>query len=90
MTKAHGASVWQMVHLLLMSFIRIFLIAAVIVVPINYFILQDWLSNFRYQTTLGIFVFGASLSLILLITILTVGYETIKAVADPVKSLRYE
>lgn len=89
--KVHGASLWQIVGLLMVSFVKVFLIAAVIVVPVDYFILRDWLAEFRYQTSLGFFVFGVSLGLILMVTILTVGYETIKAaVANPAKSLRYE
>jgi putative ABC transport system permease protein len=89
--KVHGASVWQITRLLLASFVKIFLIAAVIVIPIDYYILNDWLTSFQYRTSLDLIVFGGSLGLLLLVTILTVSYETIKAaVANPIDSLRYE
>jgi putative ABC transport system permease protein len=89
--KVHGASVWQITTMMMAGFLRIFGVAAVIVVPTNYFVLREWLSMFRYQTSLDVFVFIIGLGLILMITLLTVSYETIKAaVANPVKTLRYE
>lgn len=89
--KVHGASVWQIVRLLMVSFLKIFLTASVIVVPVIYFVLDEWLASFMYRTPLDAVVFGLSLGVILFVTIVSVGYETLKAaVANPVKALRYE
>jgi len=89
--KVHGASVWQIVRMMMTSFIRIFTVAAVIVIPLSYFVLREWLSAFHYRTSLDVTVFATGLGIILLVTIVSVSYETVKAaLSNPVKTLRYE
>jgi putative ABC transport system permease protein len=52
---------------------------------------RKWLDNFAYKIDLDVWVFLMAGSMILLITIFTIGYQAIKAaVANPVKSLRTE
>ena len=89
--KIHGASLGQITWLLFSAFMRIFLIASVIVIPISHFFLKNWLNSFEYRTSLGIDLYGLGMSLILAVTVLTVSIETIKAgLANPVKSLRHD
>jgi putative ABC transport system permease protein len=89
--KVHGATVWQITRLLLVHVFKIFFIAALIVVPLDYYILDNWLASFQYRTSLDVVVFGVSVGMLLLVTLLTVSYETIRAaIANPVDSLRYE
>jgi putative ABC transport system permease protein len=59
--------------------------------PIAYFLSRNWLESFVYRTSLSITVFGGALLVIFAITLITVGYETLKAaVANPIKAIRYE
>jgi putative ABC transport system permease protein len=89
--KIHGASMQQISWLLLAAFMKIFLIASCIVIPICHFLLRDWLNTFQYRTSLGIGLYGLGIGLIFAVTVLTVGIETIRAaLANPVKSLRQD
>ena len=58
---------------------------------IAYFFIDDWLLKFQYHTVINWWVFALSGVGALVITLLTVSYQSIKAaVANPVKSLRTE
>jgi len=53
--------------------------------------MNKWLQNFAYRVNIGIWVFVLSASLALIIALVTVSYQSIKAaLANPVESLRYE
>lgn len=89
--KVHGASIGQIAWLLLVSFLRIFAIAAIIVIPISYFLLNGWLQSFQYRVSLGPGLYALGMGVILLVTVLTVSFETVKAaVTNPVNSLKRE
>jgi putative ABC transport system permease protein len=89
--KVLGAEVSQVVRMFLWIFFKIFIIASVIALPAAYFLAQNWLEGFVYRSPITAEVFIVSLSGLLLITLLTVGYETWKAArTNPVNSLRME
>jgi putative ABC transport system permease protein len=89
--KVLGAAVGQVVGMFLWIFIKIFLIACVVAIPVAYFMADTWLSGFAYRATISPTIFGASLAGLLLITLITVSYETWKAArTNPVNSLRSE
>lgn len=89
--KALGSSSGQIVVLLLSVFGKLLLISAVIAIPVTYLLTSKWLERFVYQTPLSPWVFAGSLLLIMVVTLLTVGFETLKAArANPVESLRHE
>src|SRR5262245_27837365 len=89
--KTMGATTGQILFLLLKVFGKLLLIASVIGVPIAYLLSRNWLETFVYRTSLSFIVFGGALMVIFAITLITVGYETLKAaVANPVKAIRYE
>jgi putative ABC transport system permease protein len=53
--------------------------------------MRSWLQNFYYRTGLGLSLFLLAALLALVISVLTVSYQAIKAaVANPIESLRYE
>lgn len=89
--KVLGASVSQLWILLSKDFIRLVVIALLIASPLAYYIMGQWLQKFSYRTTVGwdvlvIACFGA-----LLITLITVSFQAVKAAtSNPVKSLRTE
>ena len=89
--KVLGATIGQMMTMLIWIFAKIFIIACVIAVPVSYFIADYWLSGFVYRSPIGVGVFVISLCGLKMITLITVSYETWKsATTNPVNSLRSE
>jgi putative ABC transport system permease protein len=67
------------------------LLANVIAWPVAYFLMRRWLNEFAYRIQIGLDVFILSGLVALLLTILTIGFQTARAaVANPVDSIRYE
>ena len=59
--------------------------------PIAYFAMSSWLENFAYRTSVGLGAFFLAGFLALVIALLTVSFQSIKAaLANPAHSLRYE
>jgi len=89
--KVLGASVPEVIVLLSAQFAKWVLIANVVAWPLAYYVMNNWLKNFAYRTNLNIWIFVASGAMALLIALITVSSHAIKAaMANPVKSLRYE
>ena len=89
--KVLGASVLSIVTLLPKDFVQLVAIAFFIAGPIAFLVMQKWLETFANQMDVGAGIFLAAGGLVLSISILAVGYQAMRAaLADPVKSLRYE
>ena len=89
--KVLGASVAHIVALLSKDFLKWVLIAFLVAVPIAYYAMSKWLENFAYRTAIGIETFLIGGALLLLVALVTVSYQAVRAaLADPVQSLRYE
>ena len=89
--KVLGASVNSIIQLLTKDFIKLVLVAFVIASPISYFFMNRWLEGFTYKINIDWWVFALAGGFALIITLLTVGFQSIKsAIANPVKSLRTE
>ena len=89
--KVLGASEWNITLLTTRKFFGLVLIANVAAAPVAYFAMHAWLQNFAYMTSISLWIFLLSSIISVVIALLTVGYQSIKAaLADPVKSLRYE
>jgi putative ABC transport system permease protein len=89
--KAIGASSANVALLLTRKFVFWVLVANVFAWPLTYLAMDKWLQNFAYRTTIGIGIFMVSGFLALLITMITVGFQAVRAArANPVDSLRYE
>jgi len=89
--KVVGAGVTNIVLLIAKSFMTLIGLACLIAFPVAYFFMNKWLEVFPYKTELKISTFLFSAILIITITLITVGFHTIKsAMANPVKSLRTE
>lgn len=86
--KVIGASVQNIIFLIYKDFAILIGIAVVIAFPLAYFLMEDWLSDFAYQTNIKVITFVVAVLLTLVITILAVGFHTLRAAtANPVKSL---
>jgi cell division protein FtsX len=89
--KVLGASVGSVVRLLSKEFVVLVVLANIIAWPVAYYVMTKWLKNFAYRTEIGFVTFLFSGFLALIIAILTVCFQSIKAaLSNPVDSLRYE
>jgi putative ABC transport system permease protein len=89
--KILGASVSNIVILLVKDFVKLVGFAFVIGSPVAYFFMGRWLHNFAYSTDIRVDSFLLAGALALGIALLTVSYQAIRAsLAEPVDSLRYE
>ena len=89
--KVLGASVFNVVYLLSTGFTALILIAILVGVPLAWFAINSWLKSFAYRINADWTVFLAACVAVLIIALVTVSYESIKAaIASPVKSLRTE
>jgi ABC-type antimicrobial peptide transport system permease subunit len=86
-----GASVLNLWGLLSKDFLVLVIIAFGIASPIAWYFLRNWLEQYEYRTEISWWIFAASGGGALLITLLTVSFQSIRAaLANPVKSLRSE
>lgn len=89
--KVVGASVISLWKLLSKDFVILVVIASLIAIPIAYYYMSGWLHNYNYRTEITWYVFAIAIGGALVITLLTVSFQAIKAaLANPVKSLRSE
>jgi putative ABC transport system permease protein len=89
--KVLGASVINLWSLLSKDFVVIVFISFLIATPIAYYFTNNWLQNYEYRTNLPWWIFTMAGVGVLIITLLTVSFQSIKAaVANPVESLRME
>lgn len=89
--KVLGASVPNITALLSRDFLKLVLLGNLIAWPIAWYLMHKWLENFAYQINISLWVFLAAGVLALLIALLTVSYQSIKAaMSNPIKSLRRE
>ena len=86
-----GSSIGQISVILSRNFTRPVLLANIIAWPIAWFVMKRWLQQFEYQTDIPYWVFLAAGIFALIIAIITVNIQTIRAAtANPADSLRYE
>jgi len=89
--KVLGASIQHIVRLLSADFIKMVVIASLIAFPIAWWAMNKWLQGFAYKINLSWWIFMAAGCIALIIALITVSYQAIKAaIANPVKSLRAE
>jgi putative ABC transport system permease protein len=89
--KVLGASVSEIVIMLTKDLTKWIMLANIIAWPVAYFFMNNWLQNFAYRIDIRWWVFVLSGGMALVIALMTVGWQAIKAAtANPVESLRYE
>jgi putative ABC transport system permease protein len=89
--KVLGASVFNLWNLLSKDFVTLVIISFLIAVPLAYYFMHNWLQHYSYRTTLSWWIFVAAGAGALIITLITVSFQSIKAaISNPVKSLRTE
>ena len=91
MRKVLGASAFSLVLMLSRELIRWIGLASLIAFPIAWFVMHRWLQSFEYRTEIGWISFVLSTLLVLLVSLLTVGYQSVRATrANLIEFLRYE
>jgi putative ABC transport system permease protein len=89
--KVLGANLPSILLLLFREYIILIIIANIIAWPLGWYLSTEWLSTFPYRTSLTIGVFLLTFLGALIVALLTVSFQSMKAaVANPVKSLRDE
>jgi putative ABC transport system permease protein len=89
--KVLGASVAGIVSMLSKDFLKLVALAFIIAAPIAWYIMTQWLQDFAYRITIAWWVFALVALAAIIITLITVSIQAVKAALDnPVKSLRSE
>jgi len=89
--KVLGASVRGIVTHLSKDFVKLVLVANVIAWPVAWYAMNRWLQDFAYRIDIGWWVFTLAAGLALVIALLTVSTQAIRAaLANPVEALKYE
>lgn len=89
--KVLGASLLQILNLLVRQYLAVVLIAALAVAPIAWYVMNRWLQNYAYHIEIGVEIFVIAGLSATIIAILTVSWQAIKAaLANPVESLKNE
>ena len=89
--KVLGASVSNIAGMLSTDFLKLVIISAAIAFPLAWWAMNKWLQGFAYRVNINWWVFAIAGILALLIALITVSFQAIKAaMANPVKSLRTE
>jgi putative ABC transport system permease protein len=89
--KVLGGTVYGLVVMLSIDFVKLVAIANVIAWPVAYYVMASWLQKFPYRIDLTVEPFVLCGALTLLVVLATVSYQTIRAsLANPVDALRYE
>lgn len=91
MRKVLGATVTSIAQLLSKDFLKLIVIAFVIAAPLAYWLMNKWLLDFVYRTEISLWVFVFAGSAAILIALITVSFQAIKAaIANPIDSLKME
>ena len=89
--KVLGASIFHVWNLLSKDFVLLVAISFLIAVPLAWYLMHNWLQNYQYRAGLSWWIFAAAGLSLLLITIIVVSFQAIRAaLANPVRSLRME
>ena len=89
--KVLGATVSSMVMMLSKEFLILVGIAMIIAFPVAYYLLERLLQDYAYRIAIGWWMFAAAGLIVIVLTLLTVGWKAIKAAtANPVNAIKTE
>jgi len=89
--KVNGAKISEIMITVNKDFLKAFVLANVLALPVAYYAMYRWLQNFAYKTELSWWIFALAGSIALGIALLTVSWQSWKAATrNPVEALRYE
>ena len=86
-----GASFKNIYSLLSINFLRLVGVSIVMAIPVGWYVMNRWLEDFAYKTTLDWTIFLMAGCIALIIALFTISYQSISAaLIQPLKSLRNE
>jgi ABC-type antimicrobial peptide transport system permease subunit len=89
--KVVGASVFSLWKMLSRDFVMLVVISCLLAILPSYYLLAAWLKNYEYRAEISWWIFAVTFVVSLVITLLTVSYQAVKAaMMNPVNSLRSE
>ncbi|PSL49065.1 ABC-type antimicrobial peptide transport system permease subunit [Chitinophaga niastensis] len=89
--KVLGATVWQMVSLLTLDFMKLVVIAFVLAIPLSWWVIHHWLESFVYRTAMSWWIFAIGGAVMAILALATISVKTIRAAwSNPVNALRSE
>ncbi|GAB3489551.1 ABC transporter permease [Spirosoma knui] len=89
--KVLGASVPEIVRMLYKEFAVLILVAFVVATPLAWYAITQWIESYAFRTDLHWWLFVLPFVAVLLIALLTVSFQSVKAaLMNPVRSLRAE
>lgn len=89
--KVLGASVTSITTLLSKDFLQLVFISCIVAFPVAWWIMNNWLQNYKYRVQISWWIFLAAGISAILIALITISFQSVKAaIANPVKSLRSE
>jgi len=89
--KVLGASVAHIAQMLTKEFVFLVIVAIIIASPVAWWAMNKWLQDFTYRIDIGWFTFAAAGSVAIMIAVITVSMQAIKAaMANPIKSIKTE
>lgn len=89
--KVLGASLAQIITILTRNYFLLILIASVLAIPLAYWAMNEWLTNFAYRIPMGAGLFGLAIAAVLVVAALTISHQTIKAAfVNPAETLKDE
>jgi putative ABC transport system permease protein len=89
--KVLGATIGNILTLIYKDFAWLMTIGFALAIPVSYYLLNQWLENFTYRTSISATTYLVSFGLVLLVVTITVSYQAIRAsLTNPVNSLRRE
>ncbi|HEY9009078.1 MAG TPA: ABC transporter permease [Ohtaekwangia sp.] len=89
--KVLGASIYSIVSLLSMDFMRLVFIAAALSLPIAYISMRQWLEEYTYRISLSWILFVLPVLVVLAIALITISFQVLRAaMTNPADTLKYE
>jgi putative ABC transport system permease protein len=89
--KINGAKTQEVVAMFNRDFLSLVLLACILGYPVAWYAMSRWLHNFAYKTGLSWWVFAVSGTMVIVLAILTVSWQSWRAASrNPVEALRYE
>jgi len=89
--KVLGATLANVLMMFSKEYVQLIIVSFVLAVPVAYYAVNSWLSNFAHHIELNAWLFAAPGVLVLIIALIVVGAKSAKAAnANPVESLRME
>lgn len=89
--KVLGATLFNLIQLLSLSFLKMIIVSIVIAVPLSYYLMNKWLMNFEFHTEISWWIIPLAGFGTLTMALITVSFQAYKsAKANPVDALKYE